>query len=221
MNTVMKRMLIIILVALSFGTAQAQTFGEWFKQKATQRKYLLEQIAALRMYVGHLQESYTIARKGLTQISDIKSGELNLHTDYFSSLETVNPNVKGYWKVTASLEVHQQISNVSTSARQRFSLVEFFTGDEIQYLDIVFDRLLEDSDKTADELIAVTSDNKLEMTDDERLRRIDNLFEELLNQYRFARTFSNEANLLGASRSQETSDIEVSRVLSGLNSQQP
>lgn len=217
----MKRTLITILVALSFGGAQAQTFEEWFKQKATQRKYLLEQIIALRMYVGHLQESYAIARNGLTQISDIKSGEFNLHTNHFNSLETVNPKVKDYWKVAAGLELHQQISNVSSNAPQRFSQGELFTGDEIQYLDIVFDRLLEDSYKSVDELVAVTTDKKLEMTGDERIGRIDDLFGQLMNQYRFARAFSSEANLLAAFRSQETSDIEGSRVLSGINSQQP
>jgi hypothetical protein len=34
----------------------AQTWSEWFSQKKTQKKYLLEQVAALKIYAGYLKK---------------------------------------------------------------------------------------------------------------------------------------------------------------------
>lgn len=49
----------------SFQLAEAQTFDEWFRQKKTQKKYLVQQIAALKVYLGYLKEGYEIAQKGM------------------------------------------------------------------------------------------------------------------------------------------------------------
>ena len=49
----------------------AQTWAEWFRQKATQKKYLLQQIAALHVYSGYLSKGYSIAKDGLNTIKSI------------------------------------------------------------------------------------------------------------------------------------------------------
>lgn len=46
----LKACVAFIIGALCCGPLPAQSFSEWFKQKKTQKKYLLEQIAALQMY---------------------------------------------------------------------------------------------------------------------------------------------------------------------------
>ncbi len=58
----MKRLFPLVLFALlhSSGT-KAQTFDEWFRQSATQKKYLLQQIAGLQVYIGYVQKGYSIA----------------------------------------------------------------------------------------------------------------------------------------------------------------
>ena len=43
----------------------AQTLAEWVSQKVTQKKYLLQQIAALQVYSGYLSKGYSIAKDGL------------------------------------------------------------------------------------------------------------------------------------------------------------
>ena len=64
----------------------AQTSSEWFRQKATQKKYLLQQIAALQVYSGYLSKGYSIAKNGLNTIKNIKNGDLLQHSNYFTSL---------------------------------------------------------------------------------------------------------------------------------------
>ena len=59
---VMKKLLILSTMVLCADNLSAQTVAEWFRQKATQRKYLLQQIAALHVYSGYLSKGYSIAK---------------------------------------------------------------------------------------------------------------------------------------------------------------
>jgi uncharacterized membrane protein YobD (UPF0266 family) len=80
----MKRLFTLVLFALLSSGVKAQTFAEWFRQGATQKKYLLQQIAALQVYIGYMQQGYSIAKQGLNTISDVNNGEYNLHKDYLA-----------------------------------------------------------------------------------------------------------------------------------------
>ncbi|MCH5688762.1 conjugal transfer protein TraI [Niabella sp. W65] len=56
----MKKILLFLLLVVSAGSnLQAQTFAEWFQQKKTQKKYLLQQIAALQVYIGYAKKATT------------------------------------------------------------------------------------------------------------------------------------------------------------------
>ena len=58
----MKKILILFLLTIIVTTTQAQTFAEWFRQKKTQKQYLIQQIAALQVYIGYAQKGYSIAK---------------------------------------------------------------------------------------------------------------------------------------------------------------
>lgn len=212
----MKRLLILLLFAILSTGTKAQTFAEWFRQKATQKKYLLQQIAALQVYIGYVQKGYSIAKEGLNAISDIKNGEFNLHKDYFNSLKTVNPKIKNYSKVADIIALQVKIIQTYKEAIKQVKQSEAFNAKEIFYVNGVFERLLDDCAKTIDALIAVTTSGELEMKDDERLKRIDALYSEMQDKYTFVQAFSNEAKLLAASRIREQTDVKTMRSLNGI-----
>jgi hypothetical protein len=91
----MRKIAIIILMAVLCASAYSQTLAEWTQQKKTQIEYLLDQIAANKVFIDYAQKGYAIAKLGLNTIEDIKSGDFNLHRDLFHSLEIVNPSIKG------------------------------------------------------------------------------------------------------------------------------
>src|SRR5260221_4860823 len=95
----MKMIFIILSLFVCIQAGHAQTYDEWFRQKKTQKKYLLQQIAALQVYIDYAKKGYDIASKGLNTIRDIKNGDFNLHRDFFGSLKQVNPKIKKYAKV--------------------------------------------------------------------------------------------------------------------------
>ena len=215
----MKKLIILLLFAMMATGARAQTFAEWFRQKKTQKEYLLEQIAALRMYHGYVKKGYAIAQEGLAAIGDSKVGELALHQKFFSSLERVNPQIRNDAKVAAMIGFQVKIMQVCQSTYRQLQENGSFSREEISYIYRVFGRLLDDGAATLDKLQAVTTDDKLEMSDDERLERIGALYSDMQDRYTFAQSFSREARILAAARLQERKDVQTSRAMHGIVNQ--
>ena len=165
----MKRICMIVLLVIATTASNAQTGAEWFNQKKTQKKYLLAQIAALRYYIDVAQKGYGIAKQGLSTIGKLSKGEFDLHGEYFSSLKKVNPTVKKYAKVADIISLQAKIVQDYHKFYNGLASEDVFTAREIDYLERVFTRVLDDCTVLLDQLIAVTTDNQLEMKDDERM----------------------------------------------------
>ncbi len=212
----MKKILIILLLAGCATSLKAQNFDEWFRQKKTQKKYLVQQIAALQVYIGYAQKGYAIAKEGLDIIGNFKEGEVGLHTDYFNSLKNVNPEIRQYVKVADIMAIQVKIVQRCNQTRRQVSANSVFNGEETGYIGRVLDRLLDDCAIVLDELISVTKDGRLEMTDNERLERIDMLYQDMMRQYTFSQSFSNETLLLAISRIKESNETQTVRTLYGI-----
>jgi hypothetical protein len=215
----MKKIIILFLLVSFTGGAKAQTFAEWFQQKKTQKKYLLQQIAGLQLYIGCIKKGYSIAQNGLTTISDFKNGEFHLHSDYFKSLKNVNPLVKNYSKVADIIFYQVQIVQTYRQAYKRIKKSNAFTPNEIAYMNRVFGRLMDDCYAAIDELIIVTTSGKLEMTDDARIERIDALYEEMEDKYSFLKSFSGETIAVADARAKEKNDVEDGRLIYGVKNE--
>src|SRR5690349_18299689 len=104
----MRKLILCILLAVTSGICLCQTPDEILRQKETQRKYLLRQIAAFRQYVKYLDKGYQIVKRGSEVISKIKKGDFDLHNDFFESLKNVNPLIRNSAKV-AEIVAYQVI----------------------------------------------------------------------------------------------------------------
>ncbi len=213
----MKKILILIVLMLGIQTAHAQTWSEWTKQKKTQRKYLIQQIAALKVYATYVREGYKIAKKGLNTIGSFKRGEFTLHTDFFNSLKAVNPKVKGSVKVGQIVELQLRIVGDYNRTFRQLQEGGMMAPEELEYITRVFGRLMEDCSQTMDALITVTTSGMFEMTDDQRLARIDTLHREMQQQFTFLQGFANDAKILALSRKKEDNDVKSARALHGIN----
>lgn len=216
----MKRILLALLLLLTLSSAaNAQTFSEWFRQKKTQKKYLIQQIAANQVYLEYLNKGYQIAKDGLGTIGSFKRGEFNLHGDYFNSLKYVNPEVKHYLKVVDIITLQVRIVRGTSSNLRQLSESDVFSSEEIKYVQGVFRRLFDDCEAALDELITITTDGELEMKDDERIARIDQIYLEMLDKHTFFQSFRKEAQMMAAARIQENKDVNTSRALRGVKNQ--
>eukprot|EP01133_Synstelium_polycarpum_P017063 gene17063-20327_t len=194
----------------------AQTFAEWFQQKKTQKKYLIEQIAALKIYAGYVKKGYDIGKQGLTTIGRIKDGDFNLHRDFFGALNYVNPEIKRYPRVADIMDLQGRILSLQQKTMQQISKSEWIQSQERQYCQGVYARLLEDCNHDMEELIRITGDGQLVMKDDERMQRIDVLYQQMQDKYSFCRSFSDAALQLIIGREREQQHINRMKNIYGL-----
>jgi len=205
----MKTIMLLALLALGIN-AHGQS---------KQVKVLLQQISALRVYGNYLQKGYGIAKKGLTAISDIKNGELNLHTAFYNALATVNPEVRNYAKVVDIIALSSKVTREEEAASQWLSQ-ESFTQEESGYISRVFGRLQQDCEAQLELLASVLTDDELEMDDAERIAIIDRIHAEVTGNYTFAKSFSREASMLARAREREAKDIKNARQLNDITTAQ-
>jgi len=207
----------ILILSLVFSIlANAQTLAEWTQQKKTQIQYLLDQIAANKVSIDYLEKGYEIARTGLNTIQNIKKGDFNLHLDFFGSLEIVNPKIKTYTRVADIIAYQVRIvKNISTTIKNLKESGQFNTN-ELDYSKAVFENLLDECVKNVDELYLVITSGALQMTDDERIKRIDQLYTDMQDKYSFCQSFSKECSVLAMQRLSEQVGIIMSKKLNGL-----
>src|SRR5690242_17273529 len=117
----MKNILLIVLMVIGYASF-GQNTQEWTRQKKTQIKYLLQQIAANKVYIEYIEKGYNIAHKGLQTIHDIKKGDFNLSFNFFESQKNVNPKIKAWAKVADVIAY--QIRIIKTAKQTQLDIRE-------------------------------------------------------------------------------------------------
>jgi hypothetical protein len=176
-------------------------------------KAMLKQIAKLEIYIIDLEKGYKIAQVGLTMIGEIKKGEFNLHSLFFGSLQSVNPSVAKYSKIAIIISDQLSIISAFKSLIQKINSSGKLTAAELQYVEGVYSNLSDESIKTLNNLIAVLLDGNLEMTDDERIKRIDGIYNDMEDKYAFTQNFTSKASSLADERSDKANDYELLKAL--------
>ncbi|WP_462267709.1 hypothetical protein [Mucilaginibacter sp.] len=199
------RQLLLLLSMLSARVTQAQTWDEWFKQKKTQLKYMTQQIAALETYGSYVKKGYAIASKGLGNIKDLTGGELGLHTDYYHSLKAVNPMVKNNPKAAAIVQYLAVIPG-------KLDQVEMLPGlnpDGQAYISSVTAKVLDECQADIAELELVLTSGQAAMTDDERLKRLDDLYGRVKNKYSFTLFLHSQVRMLLLQKAGERQSLQT------------
>jgi hypothetical protein len=217
----MKKLIILLMLNFLLNDVQAQTFDELFKQKEAQKKYLLQQIGLLKIYLNAVKKGYSIAKKGLTTIGDIKDGDFYNHSDYFNSLKNVNPKIADHEKIEQIISMQSEILNTFKYFYSQVEKYGAFNQDEIDYVYRVYERLLDECNYSRNELILITTSGKLEMKDNERLERIDVLYWDMQDKFTFSQNFGNETLTLATHRIQEKNNIQTSHILNVIKNDYP
>ena len=184
-------------------SAQSFSFGDLFGQAGKQKQYYLQQIAAYQAFESELKQGYNVVKNGLGGIRDINIAELNVHTAYYQSLKQPGNSVKSNTQV-------QDILNWQTESNTSFN--QSFTGlttDEQNYIATVKANLFQACNTDLTDLQNLLATGKLQMTDDERLKRLAQIHTAMLDKYEFARNFTGSIRLLLAQRQQEINETQT------------
>lgn len=212
----MKQALIILVYLLLPIPGSGQGATALFQQGQTQTRYLLQQIAALKVYIDYAQKGYSIAKNGLDDLGKTKKDDLGIHSGYFNSLKLVDPKIGSYAKVAACIKLQADILAVYRNTKAGLAKAGLITNEESSYVNKVYGALLADCAAALDELTQTVASGQLQMTDDERIRRIDKIYSAMQDKYTFVQEFSEQAKLLMSARARDASDVQQSRIINGI-----
>ncbi|MBE9462071.1 TerB family tellurite resistance protein [Dyadobacter subterraneus] len=199
----MKKLILLFFLSALAPAAKAQT------AEVTQLILNIEKLNQLRKILKELKAGYEILFNGYNTIKDLSEGNFKLHEAFLDGLLQVSPAVKNYARVKDIVQAQLAIIKEAGQARQRLLSSGQFSKDELDYAGKVYDQLSAASLKNLDALTTVVTAKKLRASDDERLRIIDKLYEEITDQLSFLRHFNGSASVLAAQRENELSDTKM------------
>lgn len=200
----MRKLIIVLLLTLTApAPSRAQT------QEVTQLILNLEKLRELRKILKELKKGYDILFEGYTRIRDISRGNFKLHQAFLDGLLQVSPAVKNYGRIKDIVQMQLAIVKECGQAREQLSASGAFNAKELDYLSKVYSELAGGSLKNLDALLDVVTAKKLRASDDERLSRIDAIYEELSEQLVFLRHLNSNNSVLAAQRKQDKASLET------------
>ena len=187
-----KGLLACFVLLLSFSLSYGQTWDEIFKQKKTQLKYSLKQIAGLGMYAEFLKEGYQAVNEGLNTVKDITNGEFNLHSLFINSLKTISPIIRKDLRIPEIIALQIEIRNSLKNSHSN----SYLSASIQNYISAVKGKILEECIADLDELFMILTSGKYELKDEERLNRLEKVYASMKDKARVAQSFSGSVNIL-------------------------
>ncbi|WP_156305628.1 hypothetical protein [Sphingobacterium endophyticum] len=205
--------LLCILTAIAVTDGQSQTLREWVRQKATQKRYLVQHIAAQRVYLKLVKDGVNFARSGWGKIQGKKGAEVDLHNRFFNSLCTVSPQVKGYPKIMGILAMQADILAHYAEFRSRTRLHGLTSIQGRKTLESVYPVLLGRCNGLLNDLGAVLREGHLKMDDGQRILAIEEIGGEMYGLLLFSKGILDGSLTLSLLIKQFGSDLQKAEVI--------
>lgn len=124
--------------------------------------------------------------------------------------------VKNDPKGRAADSLYQQTRSLFANEKQWQAKQKQLNPKELQYFYQVSTSLLGKCKTDMDELTDVLTPGKLQLSDAQRLNRLDQLYERMKDKYAFAAYFSNKCRKLAQNRQKQQKDREQMKKLYGI-----
>lgn len=208
-----KRLIVLLLVSLGVATAfRASAQSDELQQLVLN----IEKLAQFKQILSDLKKGYEIVSSGYSTIKNISEGNFSLHKTFLDALMQVSPTVRNYKRIADIINYQIILLKEYKTAFNRFKKDNNFNSQELEYLGSVYDNLFKQSLKNLDDLTTVITANKLRMSDDERLKAIDNIFADMQDKVMFLRHFNNNTTILAVQRAKERNDAATIRNIYGI-----
>ncbi len=166
-------------------------------------------LAQLKSILTDMKKGYQLLTNGYNTVKDISEGNFYLHQVFLDDLMKVSPVVRNCEKVAGMISDQMKLVREYKSAWQRISKDKNFTLEDLQYIRTVYSSLMDETVKKLDDLTTIISPGVLRMNDEERLRRIDELADDMRNKLTFLRHFNNNTSILSLQREHEQNDANT------------
>jgi hypothetical protein len=190
----MKKYLIVLFLVSQGSGAFAQA------AEVTQLVLNIQKLNQLRQILNELKAGYEILSTGYTTIKNISEGNFKLHDAFLGALLEVSPAVKNYSRVKDIIDCQLAIMKEYRQVLPKLASSGQFTASELDYIGQLYSGLAGSTLENIDALTMVLTAKKLRASDDERLRLIDQIYDQVSDRLVFLRHFNSNAMLLSAQR---------------------
>lgn len=202
------------LFVISFTSLPLNTIAQ--EQEIAQLVLNLEKLNQLRKILQQLYDGYKIISEGYNKVKGVTSGNYKIHELFLDGLYKVSPAVKKYRRVADIIRDQAAILKESKAALKDLTSFNVFTNEQIEYVDKVYDRLIDDSMKNLDELLMIITAGQLRMSDDERLKGIDRIYQDVQKKLLFLRSFNNRQKMIAVEKLRDKSENQTLESFHGI-----
>ena len=133
----------------------------------------------------------------------MSKGEFNLHNSFISSLKAVSPTIRNNGKVVDVIILQLEIRQAFGSIRKS----KLLDATTLTYAEEVRENVIDECEKDLDELLLVITSGKVEMKDDERLKRLEDIYKRMVDKSQFVQHFTNQLKMFGRQKQHEEQSI--------------
>lgn len=208
----MKKIIILVILFNTFIASKLSAQSDEVQQLLLN----VEKLAQFKQILSDLKKGYQIISVGYSTIKDLSQGNFHLHKTFLDGLMMVSPTVRKYKRIADIINHQIMLVKEYKNAFIRFKQGGNFNAGEIEYLGKVYSNLFKKSLNDLDELTIILTDNKLRMSDDERLEAIDRIYNNIQDKLLFLRHFNNNTTILAVQRAREKNDAETMKKIYGV-----
>jgi hypothetical protein len=168
----------------------------------------LEKLNQFRAILTNMYKGYQILTKGYNNIKNLAEGNFNLHKVFLDGLLQASPTVKKYKRVADIISLQLVLVKEYKVAFRQFSSANILNADDLQYLQDVYQNLVDRSLKNLDELLMIVTSGQLRMNDAERMNAIDRIYTDMQDKLQFLRYFNDKTSLVIVQKKKGLQDVD-------------
>ena len=224
----MKKLLAVVLLALCFMVSPVQNANAQIPIMEIIKQAITKVIVAVDLKIQRLQNKTIWLQNAqkvlenkmsefkLTEISDWVEKQRAQYANYFDELWRIKTALAYYQRVKDIIEKQLQLVNEYKGAWALFKQDKNFTADEMDYMQEVYNGIMDESIKNLDQLSLVINAFVTQMSDAKRMEIINVVDHNLDENLSDLREFNNQNKMMSFQRASEKGDIETVKKLYGL-----
>ena len=212
-----KKSIIFLTILLLCSARPAITRAQSIAQDLTQLELDYQKLAGLKSILKQMYQGYELVYNGYNAVKGVSQGNFNMHQAFLNGLMVVSPTVRKYKRVVDIINNQAELISEYKFAYNSFKQDAHFNPDEISYMIDVYNNLISGSLNNLSALTLVMGDNKLRMSDAERIHAIDQIYSTGQQQLTFLRQFNNNTQSVAVQRAQEANDQQAVKTIYGIN----
>lgn len=157
-----------------------------------------------------------LSKLKLTEIADWTEKQKEQYQKYFDELAKVKMAISQYQRIKDIAKKQANIVSSYNSAWKRIRDDKNFTAKEIDYMERVYEGILDQTIKNVDEILLVVRSFSLKMSDAQRIEMLNRAAENVDQNFNDLIGFSRQNMMLSMQRAKTQEDIQKVRKLYGI-----